>query len=76
MAGSQQCVWCAAASGSDADRARTGAVEVKYTDVDFWVFTEGAKHVAAGGSPYARTTYRYSPLMCGSALLPALMPAR
>ncbi|KAG5473187.1 hypothetical protein CUR178_03106 [Leishmania enriettii] len=47
---------------------------VKYTDIDYMIVVDGAREVLHGGTPFDRTTYRYTPLLA-VLVLPAVLIA-
>eukprot|EP00796_Vickermania_ingenoplastis_P005950 gene5950-4259_t len=47
---------------------------VKYTDIDYMIIVDGASEMVRGGSPFDRTTYRYTPLLAGL-VIPAAVVA-
>ncbi|CAM40346.1 putative mannosyltransferase [Leishmania braziliensis MHOM/BR/75/M2904] len=47
---------------------------VQYTDIDYMIVVDGARELLHGGTPFDRTTYRYTPLLA-VLVLPAVLIA-
>lgn len=45
---------------------------LNYTDIDYFVYSDGAKYILQGGSPYDRHTYRYTPIL-GYMMIPNII---